>query len=97
MGVRLMAVRAPAGTTMVPVFSAHAGEMEDSAFKGLGKRRQGSSLEPRVASFLAFVALASVRAFVQLRDMAAHFVKFRTRVTTVAAGALGARVTTAHI
>ena len=38
MGVRLMAVRAPAGTTVVPVFSAHAGEMEDSAFKGLGKR-----------------------------------------------------------
>ena len=42
MGVRLMAVRAPAGTTVVPVFSAHAGEMEDSAFKGLGKEKGAS-------------------------------------------------------
>ena len=50
MGVRLMAVRAPAGTTVVPVFSAHAGEMEDSAFKGLG--RGGDALpEPLPAFF----------------------------------------------
>ena len=81
---------------MVPVFSAHGGEREVSAFKGLGKGGREGPSELGIPSLLAFVAVASIRAFVQLRDIVAHFVKFRTRVTTGALGALGAKVTTAQ-